>query len=265
MATGQGSETREPAQPDEAAPPHAPLLGYYATPQEHSGFVRATFNRTARSYDRINAVFALGSGPWYRRQALRRAGLRPGARYLDVAIGTGLVAREAAAILGGTGGMLGLDLSEGMLAVARQSFSRRGLALPLIQARAEELPFADASFDFISMGYALRHVEDLARLFAEYRRVLRPGGRVLLLEIAPPENRLGRLLVKGYLGGLVPVLSRLAGSGSATLMRYYWDTIEGCVPPAEILSRLQQAGLAEVRCHTEIGIMRAYSAQRPIA
>ena len=97
-----------------------------------------------------------------------------------MAIGTGLVAREAAAILGGTGGVVGLDLSEGMLAEARRS-----LGVTLVQARAEALPFADASFDFVSMGYALRHVADLARLFAEYRRVLRPGGRLLVLEIAP--------------------------------------------------------------------------------
>ncbi|RYJ03754.1 MAG: methyltransferase domain-containing protein [Acetobacteraceae bacterium] len=246
--------------PGDTAPPHAPLVHYYdPTPKAHSGFVRALFNRTAGSYDRINAAFALGSGPWYRRRALRRAGLRPGARLLDVAIGTGLVAREAAAILGGSADMVGLDLSEGMLAEAR-----RALHLPLVQARAEELPFADASFDFVSMGYALRHVADLGRLFAGYRRILRPGGRVLVLEIAPPEGRVQRALLKAYMGGVVPVLSRLAGRDSDTLMRYYWDTIEACVPPPEILRQLDQAGLEEVRCETDIGIMRAYSAWRPL-
>ena len=118
-----------------------------------------------------------------------------------------------------------------------------------MQARAEALPFADASFDFVSMGYALRHVADLGRLFAGYRRVLRPGGRVLLLEIAPPESRLRQGLLKAYLGGVVPVLSRLAGGGSATLMRYYWDTIEACVPPPEILRQLRagRAGRGPLR------------------
>ncbi|MCO6417995.1 class I SAM-dependent methyltransferase [Siccirubricoccus sp. KC 17139] len=260
MSTSGRSATAEVTDPRAPAPPHAPLLDYYATPEEHSGFVRATFNRTAKSYDRINAVFALGSGRWYRRRALQRGGLRPGARYLDMAIGTGMVAREAAAILGDTSGMTGLDLSEGMMAVARQS-----LPIPMVQARAEELPFADASFDFISMGYALRHVNDLGRLFAQQRRVLRPGGRLLLLEIAPPASRLGQKLAKAYLGGVVPLLSRLAGSGSDTLMRYCWDTIEGCVPPRDILWHLQQAGLINVHCSVEIGIMRAYSAQRPLS
>jgi demethylmenaquinone methyltransferase/2-methoxy-6-polyprenyl-1,4-benzoquinol methylase len=243
---------------NQSVPPHAPLLDYYQAPAQRSGFVRDLFNRTAESYDGINAAFALGSGPWYRRRALRQAGLAPGARMLDVAIGTGLVAREAASILGGTRDLIGLDLSEGMLAVAR-----RQLGLTLVQARAEALPFADASFDFISMGYALRHVADLAALFGEFRRVLRPGGRVLVLEIARPEGRIAHALLRGYMGAVVPALSRLSGRESATLMRYYWDTIEACVPPAEIMARLAGAGLRQVGCATELGMMRAYSARGP--
>jgi demethylmenaquinone methyltransferase/2-methoxy-6-polyprenyl-1,4-benzoquinol methylase len=241
----------------EPAPPHAPLLDYYASAGERSGFVRNLFNRTAESYDGINAAFALGSGPWYRRRALRQAGLAPGARMLDVAIGTGLVAREAAFLLGGTRDLIGLDLSEGMLAVAR-----RQLGLTLVQARAEALPFADGSFDFVSMGYALRHVADLGALFGEFRRVLRPGGRVLVLELARPEGRIAQALLRGYMGTVVPAMSRLSGRDSATLMHYYWDTIEACVPPAEILARLAEAGLDQVACATELGMMRAYSARR---
>jgi demethylmenaquinone methyltransferase/2-methoxy-6-polyprenyl-1,4-benzoquinol methylase len=248
-----------PETPSGATPPHAPLLNYYGVPQAHSRFVRDLFNRTAGSYDRINAAFAFGSGEWYRRRALKRAGLRPGAVMLDVAIGTGLVAKEAVGILGGTRGVVGLDLSEGMLAMARRS-----LGLTLVQARAEAMPFADSSFNFVSMGYALRHVSDLAQLFTEFRRVLRPGGRVLVLEIARPESRLGHAMLKAYMGLVVPALSRLAGGGSDVLMRYYWDTIEACVPPSEILLRLREAGLAEIHCDTEIGIMRAYAARRPV-
>ncbi|NKE47736.1 class I SAM-dependent methyltransferase [Roseomonas frigidaquae] len=249
-------ETVQQPRMTEPAPPHAPLLDYYSSSSERSDFVRNLFNRTAGSYDRINAAFALGSGAWYRRRALRQAGLAPGARMLDVAIGTGLVAREAASILGGTQDLIGLDLSEGMLAVAR-----RQLGLTLVQARAEALPFADGSFDFISMGYALRHVADLGALFTEFRRVLRPGGRVVVLEIARPEGRIAQALLRGYMGAVVPAVSRLSGSGSATLMRYYWDTIEACVPPAEILAQLGGAGLEQVGCATELGMMRAYTAR----
>ncbi|MDB5415667.1 MAG: dimethylmenaquinone methyltransferase [Rubritepida sp.] len=219
--------------------------------------MRDVFDRAAGSYDRINAVLSLGTGAWYRRHALLQAGLRPGMRMLDVAVGTGLVAREAVRILSRTEDVIGLDLSAGMLGVARRS-----LPIPLIQARAEALPLADASVDFISMGYALRHVTDLAVLFAEFGRVLRPGGRVLVLEIAKPESRLAYALAKAYVGVIVPGLSRLGGADSGMMMRYYWDTIEACVPPAEIMRHLRESGLEQVGCETSVRIFRAYSAQR---
>lgn len=237
--------------------PHAPLLDYYHAPQARSGFVRDIFDRTAHSYDRINGVLSFGSGGWYRRRALLRAGLKPGDRMLDVAVGTGLVAREGLAILGRPADVIGLDLSLGMLGEARRS-----LPIPLLQSRAEELPLADSSVDFVSMGYALRHVTDLSVLFAEFRRVLRPGGRVLVMEIARPESRLGYALAKAYVGRVVPALSRLLGQDSRTLMRYYWDTIDACVPPAEILRHLGEAGLRDVECDTQLGAFRAYMARR---
>ena len=241
-----------------AAAPHRPLLSYYAEPEARPDFVRRLFDSTADSYDGINRVLSFGSGGWYRRQALLRAGLRPGARMLDVAIGTGLVAREAVRILGEPGHVIGLDPSAGMLGVAARS-----LGIRLVQARAEAMPIAGGSMDFLSMGYALRHVSDLALAFAEFQRVLRPGGRLLLLELARPESRLGYAVARAYLGGVVPALSRLAGTESGKLMRYYWDTIDACVPAAEIMRRLRESGLQEVACRTEFGIFRAYTASRP--
>jgi ubiquinone/menaquinone biosynthesis C-methylase UbiE len=97
-------------------------------------------------------------------------------RVLDVATGTGLVAREALAIIGPQGKLIGLDPSAGMLAEAAQ------LDIPLVRALGERIPFGDAQFDFVSMGFALRHVADLEGLFSEMRRVLKPGGRFLFLE-----------------------------------------------------------------------------------
>ncbi len=96
--------------------PHPPLKKYYGGERERRGFVTALFDRTAPHYDWINRVMSLGSGVRYRRDALRRAGLAPGQRLLDVAIGTGLVARAARDILGDGGHVTGVDLSMGMLA-----------------------------------------------------------------------------------------------------------------------------------------------------
>jgi demethylmenaquinone methyltransferase/2-methoxy-6-polyprenyl-1,4-benzoquinol methylase len=235
--------------------PHPVLPDYYAEAGERSAFVRTLFNRTAPHYDRINSVMSLGSGRWYRRRTLHWAGLRPGAEVLDVAIGTGLLAREACRIVGPDGRVIGLDLSESMLAEAR-----RALGIPLVQGLAEQLPVAAGSIDFLSMGYALRHVADLGATFGEFRRVLRPGGTVLLLEIARPATPWRRALAGLYFGRLVPMLSRwtTASRESETLMRYYWDTIENCVAPEVILRALAAAGFAEVRCHAELGLFRAY-------
>jgi demethylmenaquinone methyltransferase/2-methoxy-6-polyprenyl-1,4-benzoquinol methylase len=248
------------AETDQVPAPHPPLPAYYRTASERGDFVRGLFDRTAPSYDRINAAFSFGSGAWYRRRALRRAGLRPGQRLLDVAVGTGLVAREAVRILGRPEDVVGIDLSEGMLAEAR-----RRLAIPLLRGRAEALPVADASFDFLSMGYALRHVSALPIAFTEYRRVLRPGGRLLLLEIARPESRAAYAAASLYLGRIVPAIGACLGGGERgrMLMRYYWDTIDACVPPAVILRSLAQAGFAEVGCEVQLGIFRAYTARRP--
>jgi len=246
--------------PPHQAAPHPTLSAYYPEDAQRAGFVRSLFDDTAPHYDRINRLFSLGTGAWYRRRALRQAGLAPGMRVLDVATGTGLVAREAARIAGPLGSVLGLDPSAGMLAEAR-----RELAIPLLQGRAESLPLATGSVDFVSMGYALRHVADLATTFGEFLRVLRPGGRVLLLEIGRPDGAWAHAAARIYLGRVVPALCRLGAprGRSGTLMRYYWDTIEACVPAETILRHLGQAGFAEVGCETSLGIFRAYSARRP--
>ena len=112
------------------------------------------------------------------------------------------------------------------------------------------------------MGYALRHVTDLACVFQEFRRVLRPGGTLLLLEIARPQGPVRRWLVKWYLGRMVPLLCRwlMPQTKSATLMGYFWDTIENCVAPDVILDQLAASDFAHVECET-IWICFAHTAR----
>jgi demethylmenaquinone methyltransferase/2-methoxy-6-polyprenyl-1,4-benzoquinol methylase len=247
--------------PERAAPaPHPPLPRYYGEAADRDLFVRNLFDAAASSYDQINSAFSFGSGAWYRRDALRRSGLVPGHRFLDVAIGTGLVAREALNILGRPDDMMGLDLSDGMLREAQKA-----LPINLIQARAEAIPLAEESIDFVSMGYALRHVPDLVAAFREYRRVLRPNGHLLLLEIGRPESATALKFLRFYMGRLVPAMSRWMGGGQAakTMMSYYWDTIEACVPPATIEAALGEAGFEGIGCDVQLGIFRAYRARKP--
>ncbi len=236
--------------------PHPVLPKYYPDLAQRPAFVQGLFDRTARYYDHINRLLSFGSGSWYRRRALSRAGLCPGMTVLDVAIGTGLVARQAIAITGDPQSVVGLDVSVGMLEEVRQQ-----LGLPvLIQGLMEQLPLANASFDFISMGYALRHVTDLKVTFSEFHRVLRPKGTLLILEIARPRHPLKRAILKFYLGQLIPLLGRLTTGkpDMQTLMNYYWDTIENCVPPETIIDALHKAGFTEAGCHVEFDLFRAY-------
>lgn len=243
-------------------PPHPVLSEYYRDEAERQRRVNQLFDASARHYDWINRVMSLGSGRHYRREALLRAGLAPGMRLLDVGSGTGVIALLGQEIVGSTGEVVALDPSPGMLEIARRAGVRN-----TVPGRAESLPFADAGFDLLTMGYALRHVADLRVTFTEYLRVLQPGARLLILEITRPRPGLGYHFLKFYLGTLVPLATRLLrGSREAqTLMRYYWDTIEHCVPPATILAALEAAGFEQVRRDVVLGIFSEYSAVRPQA
>ena len=237
--------------------PHPPLEAYYHGEEGRRSFVRRIFNETAGDYDRIERMMAFGSGGWYRRQALVRAGLRPGMRVLDVAVGTGLVAREAVALVEDSRLVTGLDPSMGMLRA-----SSTPLDIVAVQGIAESLPFESARFDFVSMGFALRHVSDLSAVFHEMHRVLRPGGRACVLEITRPSGFAAHALVKAYLRGVVPVFAKVFARHRemAHLMKYYWDTIEACVPPACVIETLAGAGFEEVSRHVELGIFSEYTA-----
>jgi demethylmenaquinone methyltransferase/2-methoxy-6-polyprenyl-1,4-benzoquinol methylase len=237
--------------------PHAPLPAYYATPEARRGFIARAFDAAAGDYDRVDRLLAFGSGAWYRRQALLRAGLAPGMRMLDVAVGTGLVAKEAVRIVGRSGCVVGVDPSAGMIAASAPG----GVAL--VRGRAETLPFAPQAFDFLSLGFALRHVDDLESVLRGFRRVLKPGGRLLVLEITQPESGLGAALLKGYMRGAVPYLARLVARDPRTpqLYRYYWDTIEACAPPSRVLATLAAAGFASVERFVQLGIFSEYRAR----
>jgi demethylmenaquinone methyltransferase / 2-methoxy-6-polyprenyl-1,4-benzoquinol methylase len=241
-------------------PPHPKLGRYYKSDEERSDFVTDMFDEGAPAYEWVCRVMSLGTGGQYRKQALRAAGLEPGMRVLDVATGTGLVLRPASELSGGRSLTIGLDPSGGMLRECR----KRSAAL-LVQGRGEALPFRDGHFDMVSMGYGLRHVADLHALFREYRRVLKPGGRVLLLEITQPATALGRTLNRAFLGTLIPGVARLwKGVAAAQMMDYFWDTIENCVPPDAILSALRAAGFPGAGRTVTGGILSEYLGVRPL-
>jgi demethylmenaquinone methyltransferase / 2-methoxy-6-polyprenyl-1,4-benzoquinol methylase len=243
--------------------PHPTIATRYRADGDKPAYLRGLFDRAAPHYDRINGFGFLWSGGLYRRRCLLRAGLRPGMDVLDVACGTGPVTRAIAGVLRGQGAVIGIDPSAGMLAVAR----RRLPGIEFREGHAEALPAPAASADLVTMGFALRHVGELEAAFREFRRVLRPAGRVLVLEVSRPRTRVGLLLARTYFRDVLPLLTRLfTGSRDAReMMRYYWETIDACVPPDTILAALRAVGFANVQRRTELGIFSAFTAQAPPA
>lgn len=240
--------------------PHQVLPRYYADAPHRREFVSSLFDDTAKHYDRIVNAMSFGSGDRYRKQALLRAGLRSGMHVIDVASGTGGVSQSELDIVAPQGSVVSVDRSYNMLDVARKSVPALG-----IQASAEDLPFRDNQFDFLSMGYALRHVDDLNDTFAEYRRVLRPGGRVLIMEVTPPKSAIGRRVVKFYLNSVVPAMARIGTrcDDARTLMKYFWDTIDSCVPPRSIVDSMKRSGFVDVRRHCASGVFSEYIGRKP--
>lgn len=257
MTSERPTAREQPQSAEQSVPPHPVLSAHYGSPEERVGYIGRLFDTTADRYDRINRWMSLDRGEWYRRDALVRAGVRLGDRLLDVGAGTGVLAANAQGLVGELGQVIAIDPSLPMLRVAGQ----RGVE-GRVQSIAERLPVADDSIDFIAMGYALRHVADLATAFGELGRALRPGGRLLILEMVPPSSPSGYLLTKLYLKYLVPTIAFFVAGGSVAqrLMRYYWDSIEQCVPPEVVLGALRAADFRAVERQTRFGILAEYTA-----
>ena len=135
----------------------------------------------------------------------------------------------------------------------------------LVIGTAEAIPAAAETADFLCMGYALRHIADMSAALREFMRVLKPGGRICLLEITRPEGSVPRAVLKTYMRGVVPFLAAILGENadSPKLMRYYWDTIDACVAPGDILEAIRDAGFVGDYRHVEMGIFSEYCARKP--
>jgi demethylmenaquinone methyltransferase/2-methoxy-6-polyprenyl-1,4-benzoquinol methylase len=202
------------------------------------GQVRAMFDRIAGPYDLMNSVMTAGLHHRWRERAADLARVGPGSRALDVATGTGDLAIELASR---GAEVVGSDFSEGMLDVAR----RKAPGLTWEQGNALALPYPDASFDAATVGFGARNFSDLGQGLREMSRVVRPGGRVVVLEITTPQKPPLSTFFSLWFDRIVPVLGRLGGETEA--YTYLPSSVKRFPAPRELGAILHAAGLGDVR------------------
>ncbi len=223
------------------------------------GQVRAMFDRIARFYDLMNSVMTAGLHHVWRERAADLARLAPGGRALDVATGTGDLAVALAQRVAPDGEVVGCDFSEAMLERARAKAPQ----LRWEPANALALPYPDAAFDAATVGFGARNFSDLDRGLAEMARVVRPGGRVVVLEITTPTRPPLSTFFRVWFDSLVPALGRLTGDPDA--YTYLPSSVRRFPGPEALAGRLHAAGLTEVRwILTAGGIIALHSGTRPL-
>jgi demethylmenaquinone methyltransferase / 2-methoxy-6-polyprenyl-1,4-benzoquinol methylase len=202
------------------------------------GQVRAMFDRIAGPYDLMNSVMTAGLHHRWRERAADLARVGPGSRALDVATGTGDLAIELASR---GADVIGSDFSEGMLDVAR----RKAPSLAWEQGNALALPYPDASFDAATVGFGARNFSDLPQGLREMARVVRPGGRVVVLEITTPQKPPLSTFFSLWFDRIVPLIGKVAGDPDA--YDYLPNSVKRFPEPAGLAAALERAGLEQIR------------------
>lgn len=236
----------------------------HASPDK-PGKVRAMFAAIASSYDLNNRLHSFGRDQAWRRRAVREAGVRAGDRVLDVACGTGdltqLFARTHAA------GVVGLDFTQEMLEIARRKRARlrprAGAKIEYVEGDAMKLPFPDASFDVVSIAFGLRNVGQPRRALGEFARVLRKGGRLVVLEFDRPSVPLFAWLNDMYCGWLMPRSATLISGDRSGAYKYLPRSVGSFMSRRELLEALRDAGFVQTTARgLTMGICACYRGER---
>jgi demethylmenaquinone methyltransferase / 2-methoxy-6-polyprenyl-1,4-benzoquinol methylase len=241
-----------PALPD-PTPTHA----------KDAALVQAMFDRVAPRYDLANAVLSFGSDQHWRRVAVRALAPRPGERFLDVASGTGRLAREVQAA---GAEVVALDFSWNMLSAGAAAERRAGLPrLGWLNGDGTRLPFADAAFDGVTIGFGLRNIPDPRGALRELARVTRPGGRLVVLEFSTPTNRLFRRVYRDWLVGALPRIAEVVTSDPAAY-RYLAESILAWPDQRGLARWIAEAGWTRPRWQDLTGgVVVAHHATAPDA
>lgn len=229
-------------------------------------FIRKLFDAISPRYDLFNRIASVGLDQGWRRRTVEGLKLLPGMRVLDLAGGTGDLSIAAAKEIVPLGEVIACDLSFQMLRFGRRKFEKIPPArwhIKLTQAKAEEMPFPAGNFDAATMGFALRNVSDLDGTFRELHRVLRPGGRIALLEFGRPKSLWLKIGHRIWLTVAVPLIGILT-TGKIWPFLYLRRSILQFLEPAEVLRRLEAAGFRQAEAAPLTGgVVLLYQATRP--
>ena len=230
---------------------------------EFSSQVRGMFDRIAGVYDVLNTVMTAGLHHSWRERAADRAELLKGDAALDLCCGTGDLALELSERVGPHGRVVGADFSERMLELAREKAADRGTSGVTFEwADALELPYSDASFDAVTVGFGVRNLADVGAGIREMARVLKPGGRCVILEITQPTKPPLSTFFGIWFDRVVPVMGRIAGDPDA--YSYLPESVRGFPPPEGLARLMDEGGLTQIR-YTVLagGIIAIHSGIRP--
>jgi demethylmenaquinone methyltransferase / 2-methoxy-6-polyprenyl-1,4-benzoquinol methylase len=230
---------------------------------EFAGQVRTMFDRIAGVYDLMNTAMTAGMHHRWRRRAVDRARLRPGDHALDVCCGTGDLTLELARRVGPGGEVIGCDFSEPMLELARRkAAARAGGPVRFEWADALELPYPDRAFDAVTVGFGVRNLSDLERGLGELIRVLKPGGRLVILEITRPRRLPLSAFYSVWFDRAVPILGTIAGDRDA--YAYLPESVKRFPSPAALAEQMAAAGFERIGYLVLAGgIIAIHSGARP--
>ena len=234
---------------------HSTDFGFQRVPRAHKARrVREVFDSVAANYDLMNDLMSAGAHRLWKRFTLALANLRPGQRALDVAGGTGDLAAGLARQVGPRGRVILSDINAAMLARGRDRLIDAGFVgnVDYVQADAQRLPFADGTFDCITIGFGLRNVTDKRAALGAMRRALKPGGQLLVLEFSQPRAAGLKSLYDAYSFRILPWLGAVV-AGDAASYRYLAESIRMHPDQETLLGMLQDAGLEGCRYHNLSG------------
>jgi demethylmenaquinone methyltransferase / 2-methoxy-6-polyprenyl-1,4-benzoquinol methylase len=225
----------------------------FKTVQEHekAGMVRGVFDSVAQRYDVMNDVMSLGLHRVWKAYTVAAAGVRPGDRVLDIAAGTGDLTSAFARRAGPSGLVVHTDINEAMLRTGRDRLIDEGVLVPSLLCDAEALPFAENAFDVVSVAFGLRNMTHKDLALAQMCRVLKPGGRLLVLEFSKVAKPLEKLYDWYSFKALPRLGQMIAGDGES--YRYLAESIRMHPGPAELKALMKTAGFAHVDVHPLTG------------